>query len=166
MADLTQLDGAGLQRFVDNDLADFIDALKAIRKDSTADSGGVRALRSIVDGATTPDTLQQNQALAIGLMDDDDSLHGKALSTAVTNAAKSVDGVLAHHVKLFDEIDRDLGQTIRTLLNTQGSSLHSIDAEKLLDVFSDVDDGMSEDPGDTTGSGSGSGSGSHDDGQD
>ncbi|MEU6353676.1 type VII secretion system-associated protein [Streptomyces sp. NPDC047072] len=155
MADLTRLDGPALTLFADNDLADFIAELKAIRKDSTADTGGIRALRSIVEGATTPDTLGQNQALAIGLMGADDSLHGKALITAVTRAAKGVDTIFEHHADLFDDIDSDIRETIRTLLNSQGSSLHSIGAEKFLDVFSDVDDGMSEDPGDDSGSGSG-----------
>ena len=154
MADLTHLDGPALQRFVDNDLADFLTALKAIRRDSTADNGGIRALRSIVDGATTPDSLQQNQALAIGSMGADDFLHGKSLLTAATGAAKSVDGVFAQHVDLFGDIERDMKQTIRTLLNAQGSSLHSIGAERMLDVFSDVDEGMSENPGDERGSGS------------
>jgi hypothetical protein len=153
MADLTHLDGPALQRFVDNDLADFLTALKAIRRDSTADDGGIRALRSIVDGATTPDSLQQSQALAIGSMGADDFLHGKSLLTAATGAAKSVDGVFAQHVDLFGDIERDMKQTIRTLLNTQGSSLQSIDAERMLDVFSDVDEGMSENPGDDRGAG-------------
>ena len=159
MADLTHLDGPALQRFVDNDLADFLTALKAIRRDSTADTGGIRALRSIVDGATTPDSLQQNQALAIGSMGADDFLHGKSLLTAATGAAKSVDAVLAQHVNLFGDIERDMKQTIRTMLNAQGSSLHSIGAEQMLDVFSDADEGMSENPGDQTTS-----SGHHEDG--
>ncbi|KUN29798.1 hypothetical protein AQJ23_03370 [Streptomyces antibioticus] len=158
MADLTHLDGPALQRFVDNDLADFIDALKAIRKDSAADNGGVRALRSIVNGATTPETLQQSQALSIGQMGTGDTMHGEALLTAATGAAHSVDAVFEQHVNLFGDIDRDMKQTIRTMLNTQGSTLQSIDGEKFLDLFSDVDEGMSENPGsdDTTGSGSGS----------
>lgn len=156
MADLTHLDGPALQRFVDNDLADFIDGLKAIRKDSAADNGGVRALRSIVNGATTPETLQQSQALSIGQMGTSDALHGQSLLTAVTGAAKSTDAVFEQHVDLFGDIDRDMKQTIRTLLNAQGSSLQSIDGEKFLDIFSDVDEGMSENPGsDDTDSGSG-----------
>jgi len=163
MADLTHLDGPALQRFVDNDLADFLTALKAIRRDSTADNGGIRALRSIVDGATTPDSLQQSQALAIGSMGADDFLHGKSLLTAVTGAAKSVDGVFAQHVDLFGDIERDMKQTIRTMLNAQGSSLHSIDAERMLDVFSDVDEGMSENPGDERDSSGSSGEHGEDD---
>ncbi|NNN35647.1 type VII secretion system-associated protein [Streptomyces sp. S3(2020)] len=165
MADLTHLDGPALQRFVENDLADFIDALKAVRKDSAADDGGVRALRSIVNGATTPETLQQSQALSIGQMGTGDSLHGESLLTAATGAAQSVDAVFEQHVNLFGDIDRDLKQTIRTMLNTQGSTLQSIDAGRFLDVFSDVDEGMSENPGsDDTDSGSGnSGSSGNDD---
>lgn len=147
MADLTHLDGAALKRFLDNDLDDFVEALKAIRKDSTADSGGVRALKSIVDGRTTPDTLQQSQALTIGTLGTDDSTHGKTLLTAVTDAAGTVDTVFGSQQNLFGDISRDLKQTITTLLDAQGSSLHSIGAEQLLDVFSDVGDDLSEDTG-------------------
>ncbi|MFD4577763.1 type VII secretion system-associated protein [Streptomyces sp. NPDC058417] len=96
MADLTHLDGTALQRFLDNDLDDFVDALKAIRKDTALVTGGeIRALESIVDGRTTTETLQQSQALAIERMASDGSVHGKSLLTSVLDAAEVVDDGLS-----------------------------------------------------------------------
>ncbi|TXC99886.1 type VII secretion system-associated protein [Streptomyces sp. ISID311] len=136
MPDLTHLDAHAVQTFIDNDVSDFMSALEKIRKD---DPGGVRALKSILDGTATVDTLDENQILAIGLMAGDDSLHGQNLIKAVQTVATSVDEILATQGTLFKDIDRDLRRTVKTLLDTQGSSLASIDGEKLLDVFSNVD---------------------------
>ncbi|MFF7361761.1 type VII secretion system-associated protein [Streptomyces sp. NPDC008125] len=135
MADLTHLDSAGLQRFKDNDIADFIADLKAIGKDEA----GVRALHSIVKGITTPEHIDENPVLAIGLMAGDETVSGSSLVTVVKTAAEAIDEIFDAQSTLFGDIDRDLGETIRTLLKTQGASLTSIDGEKLLDIFSDVD---------------------------
>jgi hypothetical protein len=136
MADLTHLDSKGLQTFVDNDVDGFMNELEAIRKD---DPAGVRALQSILAGRTTPDTLQENQVLAIGLMAADDSVNGSSLISKVKDSAQSVDDIFVSQKTLFKDVDRDLRETIKTLLKTQGTNLSSIEGEKLLDIFSDVD---------------------------
>ncbi len=63
MADLTHLDSRGLQAFLDGDVADFITALEQIRKD---DPAGAQALKSLLDGRNTPDTLQENPSWPSG----------------------------------------------------------------------------------------------------
>ncbi|MEU8588763.1 type VII secretion system-associated protein [Streptomyces sp. NPDC048664] len=146
MADLTHLDKAGMQAFVNGDLADFITAIDKIRKD---DPAGARALKSLLDGRNTADTLQENPFLAIGLMAGSDDVHGASLITKVKAMAQSVDDIFGSQKTLFKDIDTDVRETIRTLLATQGDNLGSIDGEKLLDVFSDVDGDLS----DTGGSG-------------
>ncbi|MFB7054891.1 type VII secretion system-associated protein [Streptomyces vinaceus] len=140
MPDFTHLDSASLTAFADHDLASFISALTAIRKD--AEGSGIQALKSILDGRTTPETLQQNSVLAIGLMAGGDQVHGQSLIAAIKAAAESVDTVLGDQQDLFKDIDRDLRDTIRTLLATQGSSLNSISAADFLDAFADVDQGL------------------------
>ncbi|MFB6989022.1 MULTISPECIES: type VII secretion system-associated protein [unclassified Streptomyces] len=136
MADLTHLDGKTLKTFTDHDVAEFIKALDDIRKDSNA---GIKALKSILDGRTDPQHLQQDPALAIGLMGKDDVVHGQSLVTAVKKAAGSVDAVFDSQHTLFKHIELDLQETIAKLLDTQGKSLESIDGASLLDIFSDVD---------------------------
>lgn len=136
MADLTHLDSTGLQTFVDNDVDSFLKELDAIRKD---DPAGVLALQSILLGRPTAATLQENPILAIGLMGGDDTVSGASLIARVKDSAQSVDDIFSAQKTLFKDIDTDLRETIKTLLETQGSSLTSIDGQSLLDVFSDVD---------------------------
>ncbi|MFE3270746.1 type VII secretion system-associated protein [Streptomyces sp. NPDC059215] len=137
--DLTHLDAKSLRAFVENDVASFKKELDAIRKD---DPSGVRALQSIVLGRTTPETLQENQVLGIGLLGSDDLVNGKSLVTKITDFAKSVDDILLAQTKLFEDIDDDLRETIKILLKTQSGSLESISGEKLLDIFSDIDEDL------------------------
>jgi hypothetical protein len=141
MADLTHLDATGLQSFLDGDVAEFIKDLKNIRLD---DNNQVQALKSILDGRNTADTLQENPVLAIGLMTGDDTVHGKTLVDKVKTAAQSIDDVFVAQGTLFKDVDRDLQETITSLLKTQGSSLASIDGEKILDIFSDVNSDLSD----------------------
>ncbi|MGW3622028.1 type VII secretion system-associated protein [Streptomyces sp. NPDC000880] len=152
MADLTHLDAKSLQTFLDVDVAAFIEELKKIRQDDWA-----AALKSILEGKVTSSTLQQNPILALGLMasGQNDPVFGAGLINAVKADAQSFDDVLAFQQQLFKDIDKDLQTTIETLLKTQGASLESIDGEKLLDPFSDVENDLSE-----AGKGSGSGNSS------
>ncbi|MEU5093233.1 type VII secretion system-associated protein [Streptomyces sp. NPDC020996] len=141
MTDLTHLDGQQLKRFREEDVNAFRTALKAILADS-ATPPVIRALGSLVAGRTTPDTLNQNQVLAIGNMSTDDLVQGKTLVGQVTSAAKGIDDILVAQQTLFEDLDDNLQTTIETLLKNQGDSLTAIDGEKLLDVFSDVNDDL------------------------
>ncbi|MET8942582.1 type VII secretion system-associated protein [Streptomyces sp. NPDC004542] len=151
MTDLTHLDSAQLKAFLDEDVATFIKGLKEIRQDLPGgESTSVRALSSLVEGLTTPSTLNQNPVLAIGTMAADDLVFGKALVTKLTGIAKSADDIFLAQQTLFQDLKRDLQTTLDTLLKNQGDSLIAIDAEKLLDIFADVDSDL--------GSGAGAGS--------
>lgn len=150
MADLTHLDSTGLQTFVDNDVDSFLKELDAIRKD---DPAGVLALQSILLGRPTAATLQENPILAIGLMGGDDTVSGASLIARVKDSGQSVDDIFVAQKTLFKDIDTDLRETIKTLLETQGSSLTSIDGQSLLDVFSDVDGELGGGGTTTTGGG-------------
>jgi hypothetical protein len=136
MPDLTYLDAKSLQTFLDVDVAAFIEELKKIRQDDWA-----VALYSILQGKGTSSTLQENPVLALGLMasGEGDPVFGAGLINAVTTDAQSFDDVFAFQQQLFKDIDSDLQETIETLLTTQGASLESIDGEKLLDPFDEVD---------------------------
>jgi hypothetical protein len=135
MADLTHLDAPSLQKFLDVDVAAFIEELRKIRLNDWAP-----ALQSILDGKTTAGTLYQNPILALGPMatGQNDLVFGAGLINAVKADAQSFDDVLAFQQQLFKDIDKDLQTTIETLLKTQGAGLESIDGEKLLDAFDDV----------------------------
>ncbi|MFF7838220.1 type VII secretion system-associated protein [Streptomyces ossamyceticus] len=139
--DLTHLNAKELNRFIE-EVAEFSNALKAIREDKPS----VPALRSLVEGVSTGDTLNQNKVLAIGTMVGDELTHGKTLVEVLTKAAKSVDDVFAAQQTLFKDIERDLQTTIDTLLRNQSDSLTAIEGEKLLDAFSNIDNDLADRP--------------------
>lgn len=139
--DLTHLNAKELNRFIE-EVAEFSNALKAIREDKPS----VLALRSLVEGRSTGDTLNQNRVLAIGTMVGDELTHGKTLVEVLTKAAKSVDDVFAAQQTLFKDIERDLQTTIDTLLRNQSDSLTAIEGEKLLDAFSNIDNDLADRP--------------------
>jgi hypothetical protein len=139
--DLTHLNAKELKRFIE-EVAEFSNALKAIREDRAS----VLALRSLVEGRSTGDTLNQNRVLAIGTMVGDELTHGKTLVEVLTKAAKSVDDVFAAQQTLFKDIERDLQTTIDTLLRNQSDSLTAIEGEKLLDAFSNIDNDLADRP--------------------
>ncbi|MFJ1967627.1 type VII secretion system-associated protein [Streptomyces sp. NPDC087903] len=141
MADLTHLDAQKLKTFRENDLATFITALKNIVKD---DPNGILALHSIVKGTIPAAYIDENPVLGIGLMTGDDTVYGKTLVASALSTAKSIDDILGDQKTLFDDIDDSLEETITTLLNTQGATLESISGEKLLDVWSGVDEDLED----------------------
>ncbi|MDQ0765440.1 type VII secretion system-associated protein [Streptomyces canus] len=154
MADLTHLDANGLQTFVDNDVADFIDALKRIREDDS----DVKSVHSAVAGYdSSDDEVGRNKFLVIGGLNTDAEPQGKALIDAVTSAAKGIDEFFSAQQSLFKNIDSDLRETIKTLLKTQQESLAGIKAQELLDVFSNLDSASSAGAGAGAVSGAGAG---------
>ncbi|KAB1140859.1 type VII secretion system-associated protein [Streptomyces luteolifulvus] len=144
MPDLTHLDAGTLQAFLDHDVAGFSEELRKIRRDNES----APALKSMLDGITTTESLQQNPFLAIGLMATSEVVGGSGLVTTVTDQAKSIDDVLEFQQQLFNDFDSNMQETIDTLLKTQGSSLEAIEGQQLLDAFGEVEDTLSN-AGDT-----------------
>lgn len=144
MGNLSYLDGKSLQTFIDTDLKDFVTQTERIREDADpkSDHPG-RALKSLINGEADPDTLNQNQYLALGPMVDDGSLtHGKALVQSLTRSAKSIDAILENQQRLFRDIDKDFRETLKIMGSTQSDNITEISGEKLLDIFDDVDRDM------------------------
>ncbi|MGW0812780.1 type VII secretion system-associated protein [Streptomyces viridiviolaceus] len=144
MGNLSHLDGKSLQTFIDNDIKDFLTKTEEIRRDrDTGDAKfPVRALKSLVDGETTPETIGQNQILALGPMANDDTTHGKSLIEAVKGAAKSIDEILERQQRIFRDIDRDFRQTLKLMGSTQNDNLSEIKGDKMLELLEDVDNDM------------------------
>ncbi|MFE4453472.1 type VII secretion system-associated protein [Streptomyces sp. NPDC056796] len=145
MGNLTHLDGKSLQTFIETDLKDFVTQTQNIRNDKPDTSDGRpagRALKSLIDGSTTPETLQQNQFLALGPMVANDLTHGKGLIEATTRSAKSIDGILEAQQRLFRDIERDFRQTLKVMGATQSDNMTEINAQKMLDIFEDVDNDL------------------------
>ncbi|MGV9914640.1 type VII secretion system-associated protein [Streptomyces tendae] len=138
MPDLSHLDGPSLQTFIDTELKDFMTKTQEIRKDAAAG----RALRALVAGETTPETIGQNQILALGPMVNDDLTHGKSLVEATRKAAESIDKILEHQERLLKDIDRDFRLTLKHMQETQSNNLSGITGDKMLELLEDVDNSM------------------------
>ncbi|GAA2914655.1 type VII secretion system-associated protein [Streptomyces mexicanus] len=164
MSDLTHLDLKELQSFHDHE-AD--DALKAARSYRNDDAHGVRPLGHLVDGHNTPDNLAQDQQLLrIGDMATKTLVSGPTLLDDVKTAATAIDKLLADQETFFTDLKDALQQTIDKMKKTNQQNLDAIDAQTLLQIFSDVDTDTSGQSGSTQGTGgstdSTSGSGSTD----
>jgi len=163
VSDLTHLDLKELQSFHDHE-AD--DALKAARSYRNDDAHGVRPLGHLVDGHKTPDNLAEDQQLLrIGDMATKTLVSGPTLLDDVKTAATAIDKLLADQETFFTDLKDALQQTIDKMKKTNQQNLDAIDAQTLLQIFSDVDTDTSGQSGstDSTGGGtgtSGSGSGS------
>lgn len=137
MADLTHLDKKQLQQFRDVDVEDV--RKKAVKHRDEEDSG-IRPLGHLVDGHTTADnTDKAQQVLHIGNMSRDPDVSGPTLIENITTVAKSIDKLLGDQEKLFEEMQEALQDTLDKMSKTQQDNLDAIDAQSLLQIFSDVD---------------------------
>jgi hypothetical protein len=137
---LTELDSKALTSFADNDVSDFIAELGHIRQTG---KNGVRSLNDILSGRTTPQTVGENQTLAIGRMATDDTVNGQSLIQKVQDGAKAIDGVFVAQKTLFGDIHTELHNTIKAMLKKQDVNLDAIGGQQMLDLFSDVDSDLS-----------------------
>ncbi|MFE6826203.1 type VII secretion system-associated protein [Streptomyces sp. NPDC057690] len=133
MADLTHLDASQLTSFVDHELTTFSGDLTKIRND-TADQPPVESLFTIHSAlSATPD-----KQLTIGPMGTAGTVHGDALRTNTVALMKNVDQVFVKQKKLFNDMERDLRDTVTTLLNASGSSLQAVATDRFISSMADV----------------------------
>ncbi|MFJ3671522.1 type VII secretion system-associated protein [Streptomyces sp. NPDC090106] len=133
MADLTHLDASQLTSFVDHELTAFGGDLTRIRND-TADQPPIESLFTIHSAlSATPD-----KQLAIGPMGAAGTVHGDALRTNTVALMKNVDQVFVKQKKLFNDMERDLRDTVTTLLNASGSSLQAVATDRFISSMADV----------------------------
>jgi hypothetical protein len=137
------LDKAWLENFADHDIQTFKDEIKKIMGDGTAADGGVVPALSnllpegehgsaVLPGAILP--------LSIGGMVKDADTNGQHLNTAVVKLITDITAIFDEQKILFDSIDENLRTSIEKLFKAQDDNLEKIDGQKLLDIFSDVDD--------------------------
>ncbi|MEU0101438.1 type VII secretion system-associated protein [Streptomyces sp. NPDC006267] len=140
MADLTHLDLKQLQMFHDEDVATALKTARTYR-DETVD--GIRPLGDIVDGHTTPENPDKaQQVLRIGLMAGGDLVSGQSLIQSITTAATAIDTLLGEQEVFFKELKEALQDTLDKMAETKQTNLDSIDAQTLLQLFSEVDTGV------------------------
>ncbi|MEU4094799.1 type VII secretion system-associated protein [Streptomyces sp. NPDC026673] len=129
------MDSAGMRKFIDGPLADFIEDLKRIRRN---DPGQGPSLSDLIVGRSNGNDLAQDKILSIGLMNSDSFSSGQQLHSRIAEDATTLDGTLAEQNNVFGEINHGMESTVETLEGTQNDNLSSITGEQMSDMFSDV----------------------------
>ncbi|MCX4765867.1 type VII secretion system-associated protein [Streptomyces sp. NBC_01275] len=141
-----KLDKTAVKQFLTEEVRPFKESVKKVLKEPNED--GVLPLpwhsaeakhdsTSPIAGAKMP--------FAIGGMAGDASvlLSSSHLISSVTGMIDQVDEILKLQIRLFGDIEDGLEDTVHSLLKTQDGNLGSINGEKMVDVFIDVDDDLS-----------------------
>jgi hypothetical protein len=139
MAEPLKLDKAGLQGFIDNQLAPFEKGLKHVADED--DEFGVTMDSLLGTGHINSGDrpIYQSQVpLPIGHLRSDKSSGGDILIGKITDSAKSVSDVFIKQVKLFGDLHTNLNNTITKLINGQHDSLEKIDGKIFLDGLGTV----------------------------
>ncbi|MEU1298330.1 type VII secretion system-associated protein [Streptomyces shenzhenensis] len=134
MADLSHLDKASIQSFIDGDLATFVEDLKQILE-------GDLSMRDLADGITTEKTVgavTAGKPLMMGTIDADDLTSGSSFADALAKNIEGVVTILLGQQDTFDEIDEALQTTVNELFKAQGDNLGNIEADKFSAVLSDT----------------------------
>ncbi|MGW4729036.1 type VII secretion system-associated protein [Streptomyces shenzhenensis] len=134
MADLSHLDKASIQSFIDGDLATFVEDLKQILE-------GDLSMRDLADGITTEETVgavTAGKPIMMGTIDADDLTSGSSFADALAKNIEGVVTILLGQQDTFDEIDEALQTTVNELFKAQGDNLGNIEAGKFSEILSDT----------------------------
>ncbi|MEU3608550.1 type VII secretion system-associated protein [Streptomyces sp. NPDC035033] len=128
-ADLTKLDAAALQRFVDGPVTDFVNSILQARREH----GGQISVGDIANGYTNTENVALRRPLAIGFMAGDDSVHGASLNTNTVSGAKNIDDILKGQQQSYQQLHDGLIKLIQDFLQKQHQQFDRISAEEFLD---------------------------------
>ncbi|MEU8824791.1 type VII secretion system-associated protein [Streptomyces sp. NPDC048636] len=139
------LDKAGLQTFLDSRVLPFRDQVHEIQLN---DGGAAPSMKSLIgesDVSADSPSFGLLRPLAMGCMADDGYLegHGASLQKAVQSTAESLVSIFEGQSELFGDIAENLRDTIHQLFNAQHDNLGSINGQKFLDIFDNVDEDLS-----------------------
>ncbi|GGZ70682.1 type VII secretion system-associated protein [Streptomyces subrutilus] len=139
------LDKAWLEKFLNEDVKEFMAAIKKIMGDGVgADGVVIPSLDSLLSTGDHGDWVLPGAELplTIGGMTKDGATNGQHLKQAVEEIIGAVTTILEDQKRLFDDIDDNLRTSIESLFTTQGENLGKIDGAKFKDIFSDVDESL------------------------
>jgi hypothetical protein len=147
MPDPLKMDKAGLQAFIDNQIAPFEKSLKHVANED--DEFGVTVDSLLGKGHINPHDepiFQKQRPLPIGHLALDKDWGGDVLVTGINDTAGSISDVFVKQIKLFGDLHTNLTNTITKLMTGQHDSLEKIDGKIFLDGLGTV-------PGDFQGTG-------------
>src|SRR4051794_31176190 len=130
-----QLNKAGLQDFVDHQIAPFKESVKKVANDDAPEGVPINALLGKGKTPVGQESIYSIQKpITIGLMKTDTTFtHGDVLVAKINEAAESISGVYEQQIKLFGDLHDNLNKTIQKLMDGQHDSLEKIDGKNFLD---------------------------------
>ncbi|MGW4034159.1 type VII secretion system-associated protein [Streptomyces sp. NPDC004838] len=137
------LDKAGLESFLRERVEPFRTDLKSISEDN--EFGLAMAYLSGKLDLSSVQNYGEAHPLRLGMMVNGKYLNnqGVEFNTAVKRTATGLNGIYEDQTKLFQDLEENLRTTIDTLFSTQAGNLVDIDGQDFLDVFEDVESGLS-----------------------
>ncbi|MDQ0988458.1 type VII secretion system-associated protein [Streptomyces sp. V2I9] len=149
MADRTFFDVKKLESFRDTEVTTAHKAADTYRNHE--DKGGIRPLSQLIDKRTTPQNLNKTQQiLRLGNMLTSDLVSAQTLVANITTAGTAIDKLLGDQITLFREMKEALQDTVDKMKKTNQDNLNAIDAQALLQLFSEVDEAIVAKPGGNT----------------
>ncbi|WP_432584778.1 type VII secretion system-associated protein [Streptomyces sp. HD1123-B1] len=139
------LDRAGLQTFLDSRVLPFRDQVHEIQLNDAGTAPSMKGLIGESDVSANSPSFGLLRPLAMGCMADDSYLegHGATLQKAVQSTAESLVSIFEGQSELFGDIAENLRDTIHQLFHAQHDNLGTINGQRFLDIFDDVDEDLS-----------------------
>ncbi|MFI2378271.1 type VII secretion system-associated protein [Streptomyces sp. NPDC018964] len=141
------MDKAGLQAFLESRVQPFQEEVRRIALDDPVlgPAMGTLIRQTDITSKQEFEAYGSQRPLAIGQMVKAEHLHGKGekLNQAIGKTAEELLEVYEQQGKLFKDVVDNLQTTIDTLFSAQHKSLVDIDGQEFLDIFEDVQSGLS-----------------------
>jgi hypothetical protein len=135
-----KLDKAGLQDFVDHQIAPFKESLSKI---ANVDNEEGVTMDALLGEGEVPkgekEIFRLQRPLAIGqLAGDKDWTNGDRVIGSINETAQSISDIYTQQIKLFKDLHQNLTNTINKLMDGQHDSLEKIDGKTFLDGLGTV----------------------------
>ncbi|MEU9336717.1 type VII secretion system-associated protein [Streptomyces sp. NPDC048290] len=124
MPNLTELNAANLQAFIDSELVAFYKRLVQLR----------------APGQTPPslfDVSSMPKPLVLGQMNGDSDTGGEGVLSNAVTAAGAIDKVLNKHQSALRDLELELRDVIKKFLKTQDDNLVNVEAQKFMSAIDD-----------------------------
>ncbi|MEW2396090.1 type VII secretion system-associated protein [Streptomyces sp. NPDC046862] len=139
------LDKAGLESFRDDRVRPFREEIGKMLVDDPNFGPAVGTLIGKEDIKFEDfDSYLAGKPLALGWMMRNDEVDGQVgkLNTGLAKMFDELQTIFGEQITLFEDIESNLDATLKSLFATQNTNLTSIDGQKFLDIFEDVDEDM------------------------
>ncbi|MEU5281055.1 type VII secretion system-associated protein [Streptomyces asoensis] len=141
------MDKAGLQSFLESRVLPFQEEVRRIALDDPTRGPAMGTLirQTDITSKREFEAYGSQRPLAIGQMVKAEHLHGKGekVNQAIGKTAEELLEIYEQQSKLFKDVVENLHATLDTLFTAQNKSLVDIDGQDFLDVFEDVQSGLS-----------------------